>query len=349
MNGSKPTGMSCTMAIIALHLLTAPALRAQAGEDSTDANMTHWGEFQETDDPTDPSFGMANPGLALPPPPNDSIVRVELPVHEGPLTGMRFVEVPAGSFMMGSLPWEEEQYPRFETPRHEVTFEEPFQIMNTEVTQQMWTEVMGTTVHDMMLAHRGDTLPVGCNYIQHGCTCGSPDIMILGEGPDYPMYYVDYQDCLDFVDSLNAIDSHYVYSLPSEAQWEYACKAGYDHQYQVGNFHEDLLRVAWILENCDFSTQPVAQLEPNAWGLHDMLGNVLEWCADTWHEDYEGAPTDGSAWMDGGYPWHVRRGGCWRGHHGGCRASARVWRKQRLTGNWLGFRLVRTPVASEAE
>ena len=112
--------------------------------------------------------------------------------------------------------------------------------------------------------------------------------------------------------------------LPTEAEWEYACRAGSEGRYCFGDDKNRLGDYAWYSENSGGKTHPVGEKKPNAWGLHDMHGNVWEWCEDAWHEDYKGAPTDGSAWTSGGDPGlRVLRGGSWRRSGGRCRSSAR--------------------------
>jgi len=92
--------------------------------------------------------------------------------------------------------------------------------------------------------------------------------------------------------------------LPSEAEWEYACRAG-----TTGHFAGDVNWMAWHRANSGLRTHPVKQKKPNAWGLYDMHGNVWEWCVDMWHENYKGAPTDGSAWTEAETFEPIMRGG----------------------------------------
>ncbi len=112
--------------------------------------------------------------------------------------------------------------------------------------------------------------------------------------------------------------------LPSEAEWEYACRAGTDTRYCAGDEEADLDRVGWYSGNSGDRLHPVGEKEPNAFGLYDMHGNVWEWCEDDWHERYEGAPTDSTAWIDEPRgEFRVVRGGSWGDYPVGLRAANR--------------------------
>jgi formylglycine-generating enzyme required for sulfatase activity len=176
--------------------------------------------------------------------------------------GMEFVYVPAGSFMMGSL----NGFPvEFEKPVHQVTIREGFYMGKYEVTQAQWRRVMGNNPSK----HKG------CDQC--------------------PVEYVSWYDAQEFIKKLNAQNDGYTYKLPSEAEWEYACRAG-----TTGDYAGDLDSMAWYGQNSGNQTHPVGQKQPNAFGLYDMYGNVWEWCEDVFHDSYNDAPTDGSAWLSGG-------------------------------------------------
>ncbi len=243
--------------------------------------------------------------------------------------GIQLVEIPAAKFGMGSTADEvqamfevfhrassetELKWFANEEPRHLVEIKAPFFIGRTEVTQKQWREVMGKTLADEMAQAK-------------------PGAMAFGEGDDYPIYYVSWNEAQEFVRRLNARHDDFVYRLPSEAEWEYACRAG-----TTGRFYGKLDAIAWynetsgrtrlngppilgtevgkvyakrLLENGGRAHQ-VATKAPNAFGLYDMSGNVWEWCEDTSHPNYEGAPADGSAWIaDGSSKTRVVRGGSW--------------------------------------
>lgn len=182
------------------------------------------------------------------------------------------VIIPAGSFDMGS-----NNHTKHEKPVHRVTISKPFAIGKTEVTRRQWKAVMGSN-HKSVIDCR-DTCPVEA---------------------------ITWQDTQEFILKLNAKTGQQ-YRLPSEAEWEYACRAGEQSKY-CGS--DNLSSVAWYKGN---RPHPVGQKKANAFGLYDMSGNLWEWAQDKGHYDYNGAPTDGSVWVEsetetGG---HVLRGGCW--------------------------------------
>jgi formylglycine-generating enzyme required for sulfatase activity len=113
--------------------------------------------------------------------------------------------------------------------------------------------------------------------------------------------------------------------LPSEAEWEYACRAGTATEYFFGDCEADLGAYAWFCLNSDERPHPVGLKRPNSWGFYDMAGNVWEWCSDVWHSDYTGAPTDGSPRQDGGerQPRRCLRGGAWNFDAFRCRSAYR--------------------------
>lgn len=237
---------------------------------------------------------------------------------------MTFVSIPGGSFSMGSPP-SESGSSLSERPAHRVTIQ-PFEMMTTEVTQGMWEEVMGTTIQDLQSLSEDDY-----GLFRTG---------LLGTGPDYPMYFVSWNDCQEFVSAMNDLYPSYTYRLPSEAEWEYACRAGTITRYYWGDTMNG--SYCWYDNNSNGTTHPVARKLPNAWGLFDMNGNVWEWCADWHHESYLGAPTDGSPWVSPSGSYRVGRGGAWFSHASQCRSSSRIVGRPAFWFNNLGFRLVRS-------
>lgn len=213
---------------------------------------------------------------------------------------MELVYVPAGSFMMG--------WPKgfvTDKPVHEVTIQAGFYIGRYEVTQAEWQQVMGNNPSGF----KGDNLPVEV---------------------------VSWDDAQSFIGKLNGQGEGFKYRLPSEAEWEYACRAG-----TTGDYAGDVNEMAWFSANSGLRTHAVGGKRPNAWGLADMHGNVWEWCADYYHESYNGAPTDGSAWLTGGETkYRVVRGGAWNVNHLGLRSSHRSKGWQDYRSNLVGFRVV---------
>jgi len=216
------------------------------------------------------------------------------------------VEIPAGSFDMGSSSGESN-----EKPVHHVTLAKSFAIGKTEVTQEQWHAVMGTNPSSFTTC--GDTCPVE---------------------------QVSWDDTQLFIQKLNTKTGKQ-YRLPTEAEWEYACRAGNQQEY-CGSDNVD--KVSWNNRNSGSyffnSPHPVAGKQANAFGLYDMSGNVWEWVQDTYHDDYNGAPTDGSAWTGGSM--RVLRGGSWGYDAEFGRASRRSKFGTSFRYFSYGFRLART-------
>ena len=216
------------------------------------------------------------------------------------------VVVPAGSFDMGSDKGEPN-----ETPVHRVTISHPFAIGKTEVTQGQWKAIMG-------------------NNPSKFPTCG--DLC--------PVEQVSWDDAQSFIEKLNTKTGK-KYRLPTEAEWEYACRAGAQQEFCGGDTEDN---VGWYgglakpAGNSGKSTNPVATKQANAWGLFDMSGNVWEWVEDVYHDSYKGAPTDGSAWLGDGTQ-HVPRGGSWRFLQS---ATKRGGSESDYRFNSIGFRLAKS-------
>jgi formylglycine-generating enzyme required for sulfatase activity len=227
--------------------------------------------------------------------------------------GIEFVLIPPGSFMMGSTNGNAD-----EKPVHQVTISQAFYMGKYEVTQAQWQSVMGTTIHQ-----------------QRDKVVGS--YIIVGEGDNYPMYFVSWEEATTFVQRLNAMNDGYSYRLPTEAEWEYVCRAGTKGDY----YADDVNDIGWSVENSGNKTHAVGGKQPNAFGLYDMSGNVSEWCGDVYHNNYHGAPTNGSAWVNGGESQkQVLRGGGWFDRAVYLRSAARFKDSSDYREYGIGFRVV---------
>ena len=190
-----------------------------------------------------------------------------------------------------------------ETPVHRVSIR-AFLMAQYPVTQKIWRRVMSTRP----------------SYFK---------------GLNQPVERVSWHDCREFCVKSGL-------ELPSEAQWEYACRGGSTTRYFWGDDITD--KHCWYDDDLDAPTHAVMQKEPNSFGLYDMSGNVWEWCEDTWHENYEGAPTDGRAWVEDDVNLRVLRGGCCWNSAFVCRSSNRYKEEADHASGEIGFRVI-APIA----
>jgi formylglycine-generating enzyme required for sulfatase activity len=223
--------------------------------------------------------------------------------------GMKFVLIPAGTFQMGSPKGESG---RDEDERqHQVTISRPFYLQTTEVTQGQWQKVMG-------------------NNPSHFKKCGQ----------DCPVEQVSWDDAQEFIKKLNQMEKTNNYRLPTEAEWEYACRAGSTNEWCFGNEEAKLGEYGWYVKNSGGQTHPVGQLMPNAWGLYDMHGNVYEWCQD-WLGDYPAGPVTDPQGPRFGED-RVLRGGSWANDATELRSANRYQSKPGDRSDTFGFRVART-------
>jgi formylglycine-generating enzyme required for sulfatase activity len=223
--------------------------------------------------------------------------------------GIEFVLIPSGEFDMGSPASEVGRYDN-EGPVHQVKLANAFYMGKYEVTQKQWREIMGNDPS----YYKGDNLPVE---------------------------QVSWNDVQDFIKKLNEKEGGGKYRLPSEAEWEYAARAGTTTRYSFGDDESKLGDYEWYYAQGEGKTHDVGQKKPNPWGLYDMLGNVYEWVQDSWHSDYNGAPIDGSSWESLVDSTRVARGGAFGSLASSSRSAVRGGNSPGGRYRPLGFRLVR--------
>jgi formylglycine-generating enzyme required for sulfatase activity len=235
----------------------------------------------------------------------DDVVRGTLLLDLGNNITMRFVIIPAGEFLMGSSDNETGQ-DGDEGPQHTVRLSKPIAMAATEVTQEQYEHVMGTNPSKFRALHN-------------------------------PVEQVSWADAVAFCKKLSD-ETGMNARLPSEAQWEYACRAGAKTGFRFGEDDKRLGSYAWHIANSDSQTHPVATKKPNAWGLYDMHGNVYEWCRD-WHNGYPvNSMTDPEGPAEGTY--RVLRGGAWHSNQEHCRSTNRYRNTPDYWFNGIGFRIV---------
>lgn len=232
---------------------------------------------------------------------------------------LEMIYLPSGTFMMGRYPGEQEGLDS-EDPQHPVTVP-GFWMGTCELTKEQWTAIMETTPWT-----------------------GQDNVL---EDPESPAVYVSWDDAKAFIRALSTYTGK-TFRLPSEAEWEYGCRAGTltrfywgdDPDYAEGDDY------CWWGYNAEDVSEAYAHVSgsklSNAFDMHDMSGNVWEWCEDDWHYDYVGAPTDSSPWVKSprGVT-RVLRGGTWQIHGNSCRSASRTCVDRSIRTSAHGFRLAR--------
>lgn len=232
--------------------------------------------------------------------------------------GMHFRLIPAGTFTMGSP--ENEPGRDIDESQHQVTLSRPLYMQTTEVTQGQYMKVMGTNPSNFSKC-----------------------------GPDCPVDRVSWNDVQLFIDKLNLLTGR-TYRLPTEAEFEYAARAGTSSALANGKMtniwcEEDskLTEMAWYCGNAAGITHPIASKKPNPWGLYDMHGNVWEWCQDAWDgDDYNIEPVTDPIRIDESEG-RVIRGGSWNDYGWHARSANRDWCVPHYRNEFIGFRLVLMP------
>lgn len=220
----------------------------------------------------------------------------------------KMVQVEGGTFTMGATPEQSKLADSEEKPAHKVTLS-TYYIGETEVTQALWTAVMGSNPS----RKKGDNLPVGC---------------------------VSWNDCQDFIRKLNSLTGQR-FRLPTEAEWEFAARGGKKSRGYMFSGGNTLDAVGWYNDNCQYKIHEVKSKAPNELGLYDMSGNVSEWCQD-WFDSYQSSPqtnpvnTKQAEYVDG----RISRGGDFNTYARFCRVSSRTYFQQDMSADNNGLRLV---------
>ncbi len=230
--------------------------------------------------------------------------------------GMKFKLLPAGEFTMGT-PVSDNDALDCERPQHRVRITKPFYLGATEVTQEQYKRVQGK----------------------------APSLF---KGVTLPVERISWNDAATFCKKLSATECR-TYRLPTEAEWEYACRAGSRMRYFFGDEKTLLDKYAWFSQNSGRKTHPVGEKKPNDWGLYDMYGNVFEWCSDSWRSDYYmSSPRD-----DPGGPaidfTRVLRGGAFASPAPRCRSAFRLFFPKSFHTKHVGCLGFRVAASQEQE
>lgn len=249
-----------------------------------------------------------------------SCQKKQVPIIKEPVLGMEFVHIPKGSFQMGG---NEMNVDSISESTHKVNISGDFWLGRTEVTQEQWQKIMGDEE-----IHPEKPSPY------------------RGVNPKYPMVCVSYFDIEKFHERLNQLSGEYHFRLPTEAEWEYACRAGTTTPFSYGlsltdslaNFNAEEPSEYSALENFPGHPEPVGSYPPNHWGLYDMHGNVWEWVSD-WYAPYSDEEVTNPKGPAYGKE-KVIRGGSWYFGAGNAKSSSRRSHEPGLWGFSIGFRIV---------
>ena len=260
-----------------------------------------------------------NPGSGEAETPIDNPQPTITELHQGmivQLAGSVNIEmrnIPAGSFLMGAPP-EEEGADDDERPQHLVNVS-PFSLATYPITQAQWRMVA-----------RWPSVNIDLNQSPSGFT-----------GENRPVETVTFEQAQEFCDRLSK-QTGWLFRLPSEAEWEYACRSGTKTPYHFG---DDISPESANTRDTHNETTDVGKYPANGYGLYDMHGNVWEWCTDRWHNSYEGAPDTSQPWVDGEFvDTRVLRGGSWDSEPSSCRSAYRIGCEYDGCDYFIGFRIV---------
>ena len=248
----------------------------------------------------------------------------EITVDLGGGEKLEMVLIPAGSFMMGAARGDRDEY-----PVHKVDITKPFYLAKYELTQQQWAVVMGGKAPGKL---QDPKRPVESLSREHVVAFIKKLNEKMGGKPFVGKY------------PLDLAGTPGTYRLPTEAQWEYACRAGSNTKFSFGDDEKQLSQYAWFYGNSEGTTHPVGEKKPNRWGLYDMHGNVWEMCRDEYFSDYYTTSTTDDP--SGPRATHRRvgvvRGGGWDYSAKGCRSSDRGYFVMNQGSDNLGFRVSRS-------
>jgi len=221
--------------------------------------------------------------------------------------------VEPGTFQMGSDHREQKWYDN-ERPAHQVRITNPFYLGKYPLTNRQLVNILGEVPNSKFIID------------------------------DKPVSKISWNDAQGIIDRLNEIENTDKYRLPTEAEWEYACRAGTTTRFYYGADNELLMEYGWCRDDGVRGPQPVGQKKPNNWGFHDMHGNVWEWVQDIYLPDYNNTPTDGSANLSSppdATEMRVLRGGSWQTSSYGCRSSSRFFNPPDVhrRSSRVGFRI----------
>ena len=281
----------------------------------------------------------------------------ELLRTDGEAEALTLLWIPPGRFWMGSPETEPERRDS-EGPQHLVQLQ-GFFMSQTPITQAQWREVAGW--EEGPGEQWGREMKLDPSRFQSKEGQENDEVHLLqGESntDQRPVEQVSWEEAMEFCHRLSKRTGR-TYALPSEAQWEYACRAGTTTPFHFGdtispelaNYRGDIAYADGAQGVYREQTTPVGMFPANAWGLHDMHGNVWEWCLDEWHDSYEGAPTDGRAWLDAAerekskesVKIKLLRGGSWYYFPRYCRSAYRYHYQPGYANFSVGFRVVCLP------
>jgi formylglycine-generating enzyme required for sulfatase activity len=279
-----------------------------------------------------------------------SAKQLGMPIEMTNSIGMKLRFIPPGKFIMGSSKeeinfwlkqsnaWVKERLPS-ESPQHEVEIAQPFYMGQTEVTVGQFRQFVQATGYQTQAERDGGAyrrLPNGEWKTDANTNWLNPD---FAQTDDHPVVCVSWNDAVEFCHWLSKKEGK-EYRLPTEAEWEYGCRAGSKGRWSFGDSEAEFLDYAWIGSNSQSHTWPVAGLKGNAWGLHDMHGNVLGWCQDVYDANYyKTSPAKDPPGPTGGGE-RVARGGAWNKGPEGCRSAFRDHYRPTGCNTAVGFRVV---------